>query len=76
MKAIQARIAAIVASFIVATLASWGVDGLSVESTAAIERWVAHTFELMLFLGYAIIHPLLQRRFAERAPEDSREQRA
>lgn len=66
MKAIQARIAAIVASFIVATLASWGVDGMSSESAAAIEKWVAHTFELMLFLGYAIIHPLLQRRLGGR----------
>jgi len=62
MKAIQARVAAIVASFLVATLASWGVDVLSADSAAAIEKWVAHTFELLLFLGYAIIHPLLQRR--------------
>ena len=74
MKAIQARIAAIVASFVVATLASWGIDGLSAESAAAIERWVAHTFELMLFLGYAIIHPLLQRRLGERGPGSARGQ--
>lgn len=65
MKAIQARIAAIVASFVVATLASWGLDGLSGEGAAAIEKWVSHTFELMLFLGYAIIHPLLQRRLGQ-----------
>ena len=70
MKAIQARLAAIVASFLVATLASWGIDGLSTDSTAAIEKWVGHTFELMLFLGYAIIHPLLTRRSASTGASD------
>lgn len=76
MKAIQARIAAIVVSFILATLASFGVDGLSAESAAAIEKWVAHTFELMLFLGYAVIHPLLQRRMGRQGPEISPEPRS
>ena len=64
MKAIQARIAAIIVSFIVATLASRGVSGLTPEAAAEIERWVSHTFELFLFLGYAILHPILQKRFA------------
>lgn len=72
MKAIQARIAAIIASFVVATLASWGVEGVSADSAPAIEKWVAHTFELLLLLGYAVIHPLLQRKLgvANDAPRD------
>lgn len=62
MKAIQARLAAIAASFLVATLASWGIADIQPDGAAAVERWLAHTFELVLFLGYAIIHPLLQRK--------------
>lgn len=76
MKAIQARIAAIIASFVVATLASWGVDGLSADSAAAIEKWIAHTFELVLFLGYAIIHPLLQRWLRDDDERTTRSQQA
>lgn len=75
MKAIQARLAAIVASFVVATLASWGVDGVSAESEAVIEKWVAHTFELVLFLGYAVMHPLLQRWLGERDEQMARGRR-
>lgn len=63
MKAIRARLAALVASLIVATLASWGVRDLSPEGRALIEVWVGHTFELVLFLGYAVVHPWLQKRW-------------
>lgn len=73
MRAIQARLAAIVASFIVATLASWGVADLPPEAGHAIEKWLSHTFELVLFVGYAILHPLLQRRMSRRPePGDRR----
>lgn len=73
MKAIQARLAAIIASFIVATLASWGLSDLSPAATSMIEKWLSHTFELMLFLGYAILHPMLQKRLARRADDGAGE---
>lgn len=73
MKAIQARLAAIIASFIVATLASWGIGGLSPDAVPVIEKWVSHTFELMLFLGYAVLHPVLQKRLSGSAPGNDAE---
>ena len=73
MRAIQARLAAIIASFVVATLASWGVADLPPQAGLAIEKWVSHTFELVLFIGYAILHPLLQKRLSRRQePGDRR----
>ncbi|HEU0052188.1 MAG TPA: hypothetical protein VFQ39_03380 [Longimicrobium sp.] len=63
MKAIRARLAALLASFIVAALASRGVRGLDDGSTAELARWLDHTFELVLLLGYAVVHPWLQRRW-------------
>ncbi|HEX2093309.1 MAG TPA: hypothetical protein VHG28_12955 [Longimicrobiaceae bacterium] len=62
MRAIRARLAAIVASFIVAGLVSRGIAD-SPELGARVEAWVAHTFELLFFLGYAILHPWLQKRW-------------
>lgn len=63
-KGIQARIAAIVASFVIATLASHGIGDLSQDVRGEIEQWVSHTFDLILFLGYAILHPWIQRKLA------------
>lgn len=63
MKAIRARLAALAASFILATLASWGVRDVSPEGLALVETWINHTFELVLFLGYAVVHPWLQKRW-------------
>jgi hypothetical protein len=63
MKAIRSRLAALAASFILATLASWGVRDVGPEGLALVEAWLAHTFELVLFLGYAVLHPWLQRRW-------------
>ena len=63
-KAIQARLAAIVASFVIATLASRGIGDLPPEARGQIEQWVSHTFDVMLFLGYAILHPWIQQKFA------------
>lgn len=62
MRAIRARLAALAASFLVAALVSWGVQGTP-ELTAQVQAWVEHTFELLLFLGYAILHPWLQKRW-------------
>lgn len=65
MNAIQARVAAIAASFIVAKLAMLGVTDISPDGATAIERWISHTFELMMMLGYAVAHPWLQKHFGE-----------
>lgn len=63
MKAIRARLAALVASLILATLATWGIGEITPEMAAEVEAWVEHTFEILLFLGYAVIHPWLQKRW-------------
>ncbi|HEX2188982.1 MAG TPA: hypothetical protein VHG51_08805 [Longimicrobiaceae bacterium] len=62
MKAIRARLAAIVASFLVAALVSWGISGTP-ELEAQLRIWTEHTFDLLLFLGYAVVHPWLQKRW-------------
>ena len=61
-KAIQARLAAIIASFVIATLASHGIGDLPPDARGQIEQWVSHTFDLMLFLGYALLHPWIQHK--------------
>lgn len=63
MKSIQARLAAILASYLVALLVSHGFTELPADSTARIEGWLGHTFELVLFIGYAVVHPWLQKRW-------------
>jgi hypothetical protein len=62
MNAIRARLAAVVTSSILAALASWGVREASPEVTGALSAWVNHTFDLLLMIGYAVVHPWLQRR--------------
>jgi hypothetical protein len=62
MNAIRARLAAGAASFLLATLASWGVAEATPELAAQVEAWVDRTFELILLLGYATLHPWLQKR--------------
>lgn len=62
MMAIRTRLAAILASFIVATLVSRGLAETP-ELTAQVQGWVNHTFDLVLFLGYAVVHPWLQKRW-------------
>jgi len=62
MKAIGPRLAAILASFLVAALVSWGTSetrGLEAQLRALAE----HVFELLLFVGYAVVHPWLQKRW-------------
>lgn len=63
MRAIRARLAALAASFVLATLAAWGVRDVSPEGQALLEAWIDHTFEMVLFLGYAVVHPWLQKRW-------------
>jgi hypothetical protein len=63
MRAIRARLAAIVAGLIIASLTARGVGGLTDEATAQVARWLEHTFEVVFLLGYAIVHPWLQKRW-------------
>ena len=63
MRAIRARLAALLASFVVAALTSRGVSGLDDGTATELARWLDHTFELVLLLGYAVLHPWLQRRW-------------
>lgn len=62
MKAIRARLAAILASFLVAALVSWGMSGTP-ELEVQLRAWAEHTFDLLVFLGYAVVHPWLQKRW-------------
>lgn len=62
MQAIRARLAAILASFILAGLSSLGIHRITPELATEVQAWVNHTFELMLLVGYAVIHPWLQAR--------------
>jgi uncharacterized membrane protein len=63
VKSIQARVAAIVASYIAALLVAHGFGAMTPDGAARIESWLSHTFELVLFLGYAVVHPWLQKRW-------------
>lgn len=63
MKTIQARLAAILASYVVALLVAHGFADLPPDGTARIEAWIGHTFDLVLLLGYAVVHPWLQKRW-------------
>jgi hypothetical protein len=62
MPAIKSRLAALAASLIIATLASWGIGSSNNELRNLIEVWVSHSFDVMLVLGYAVLHPWLQKR--------------
>lgn len=61
MNGIQARFSAIIASFVVATLGNWGIGEMNAEVQAALQQWFSHSFELILLLGYAFLHPRLER---------------
>ena len=62
MNAIRARLAAAAASFLLASAGAAGVQEFSPEMTNRLTGWLEHTFELVLFVGYAVLHPLLQKR--------------
>jgi hypothetical protein len=62
MNTIRARLAALVASLIVAGLAARGVWDVSPETAGVIERWLGLTLELVLMLGYAVLQRWLRRR--------------
>jgi hypothetical protein len=63
MRSIRARLAAIAAGYLLAMLATQGVAEVTPELAANVQAWVDHTFEVVLFLGYAVIHPWIQKRW-------------
>ncbi len=62
MRAIRSRLAAVLASLVVAALVSWGLDGTP-EMEVQLRAWLDHTFEVVLIVGYALVHPWLQKRW-------------
>lgn len=73
MSAIRARLAAIAAAFVLSALASRGLAEATPELAAKLESWPNGTFELLLLLGYAVVHPWLQRRWGRSfAPREVR----
>lgn len=62
MNAIRARLAALVAAFLLSALAARGVAEVTPELAARLEGWLDGTFELLLLVGYAVVHPWLERR--------------
>lgn len=63
MRSIRARLAAIAAGYLLAMLATLGVAEITPELEANVRAWVDHTFEVVLFLGYAVVHPWIQKRW-------------
>lgn len=63
MRAIRARLAALFAGYLLALLATSGLAEVTPELAAQVQAWVDHTFELVLVVGYAVIHPWLQKRW-------------
>jgi len=63
MKSIRSRLAAVVAGYLIALLASHGVARITPELADTLREWVDHTFELAFFVGYAVVHPWLQKRW-------------
>ena len=62
MSAIRPRLIAILAGFLLARLATWGLVEVTPETSAELERWLDHSFELLMLVGYAVIHPWIQKR--------------
>jgi hypothetical protein len=63
MKSIRARLAALLAGYLLAILTTHGLAEATPELAAHIQAWVDHTFELVLFVGYAVVHPWIQKRW-------------
>ena len=63
MKAIRARLAALLASLILASLAAHGAGEATDETVTRLAQWLDHTFEVVFLLGYAVVHPWLQKRW-------------
>ena len=60
MKPMQARLVAVLASYLAALLASRGIAVLGADGTALLEQALSQGFDLVLLLGYALLHPQLQ----------------
>lgn len=62
MNPTRARLAALLASMLFATLGSHGIRGLTPELEAAVGSWLGHTLELVLAVGYAALDGWLRSR--------------
>lgn len=60
LTAMRARLVAVVVGWLLALLISAGV-AQTPELSAVLQEWVSRTFDLLMFLGYAVVHPLIQR---------------
>ena len=63
MKSIRARLAALAAGYLLALLATHGFAEITPDLASRVQMWVDHTFEIVLFLGYAVVHPWIQKRW-------------
>ena len=63
MRSIRARLAALAAGYLLAMLASQGVAEITPDLAAQVRAWVEHTFELVFLVGYAVVHPWIQKRW-------------
>ena len=63
MKSIRARLAALAAGYLLALLATHGVAEITPELAARVQAWVEHTFEVVFLVGYAVVHPWIQKRW-------------
>ena len=63
MNAIRARLAALLAATVIAALTRWGLTGLDQTAHQELAVWLNGSFDVVLFAGYAVVHPWLQRRW-------------
>lgn len=63
MRSIRARLAALAAGYLLALLATHGVAEITPELAARVQVWVEHTFEVVFLVGYAVVHPWIQKRW-------------
>lgn len=62
MNPTRARLAALLASMLFATLGSRGIRGLTPELETAVASWLSHTLELLILVGYAALDGWLRSR--------------
>jgi hypothetical protein len=61
MNAIRARLIAILAGYLLARLATWGILEATPQTTADMQLWLNQAFELLMLVGYAVVHPWIQK---------------
>lgn len=61
MQTIRGTVESVVAGAILTGLSAWGLRAGTPELAEEIERWVGHTFEVALLIGYAALHRWVRR---------------